>query len=295
MSFVGRARAGATLPAVLLVALLCGPLTALAADTGTAGLLRALAASAAERAGTARAPVYGFRVVESFPHDPEAFTQGLVHRNGRLYEGTGLKGRSSVREVRLRDGTVLRSRGLPRHLFGEGITVLGDRLFQLTWQAGRALVFERDSFRQVDVFRYAGEGWGLTDDGNRLIMSDGSDRLRFLSPETFEETGAVAVRDAGRPVHRLNELEHVSGLVLANVWRSERIAAIDPGTGQVAAWIDLKGLLAHAGTPRNVDVLNGIAYDASEDRLLVTGKFWPRLFHVRLVPPAGRPGRQTAP
>lgn len=251
--------------------------------------------AARSRPASERAPIFGYRVVESFPHDPEAFTQGLVHRDGRLFEGTGLNGRSSLREVRLDDGVVLRSRRLPSTLFGEGITVLGERVFQLTWRAGSALVYERDSFRRVARFHYPGEGWGLTDDGERLIMSNGTAVLRFLSAETLEETGTVTVHDAGRPVSRLNELEYVSGLVLANVWRSDRIAVIDPASGRVVAWVDLAGLLAHAGSPRNVDVLNGIAYDAAGDRLLVTGKLWPRLFHVRLSPPVSRSARGAAP
>lgn len=246
----------------------------------------ALAGGAARSLAPApSAPTAGYRVVRVFPHDPAAFTQGLVFLDGVLYEGTGLNGRSSIRKVKLENGEVLQIQKIDSQYFGEGITVLGDKLFELTWQSGVGFVYDRASFNRTGTFNYRGEGWGLTHDGARLIMSDGTSYLRFLDKTTQKETGRLQVLDGEAPVEELNELEYVKGEVLANVWRTHRIARISPKTGKVTGWIDLEGLL----TPRElqaVDVLNGIAYDAAADRLFVTGKYWPKLFEIAVVPKA---------
>jgi len=234
--------------------------------------------------GQATTPVYGYRVIEVYPHDPNAFTQGLVYTDGVLYEGTGLTGQSSLRRVDLPTGEVLQLYNLPAQYFGEGIAVYGDQIVQLTWQNHTGFVYDRDSFELLDTFAYPTEGWGLTHDGTRLIMSDGTATLHFWDPETLEEIGQVQVHDENGPVARLNELESVGGLVYANVWQTDRIAIIDPGSGQVTAWIDLTGLLPRDDLTR-VDVLNGIAYDEAGDRLLVTGKWWPSLFQIEVVGP----------
>jgi glutaminyl-peptide cyclotransferase len=237
--------------------------------------------------GTAT-PTYGYQVVATHPHDPGAFTQGLVYLDGTLYEATGSSGEgpSSLRRVELATGAVQDRHDLASEHFGEGIAVVGDRIVQLTWQSQTGFVYDRATFRQLGTFRYSGEGWGLAYDGRRLIMSDGTDRLRFLDPNTFVEAGSVLVRDGGHPVDQLNELEYVDGQVYANVWRTDRIVRIDPATGQVTATVDLAGLLPAADRAGgHVDVLNGIAYDADSDRLLVTGKLWPKLFEIELVEP----------
>jgi glutamine cyclotransferase len=226
-------------------------------------------------------PVDGYEVVRAYPHDPAAFTQGLQYVDGVLYEGTGLHGRSSVRKVHLETGAVLQRRDLGAQHFGEGITVWRSTLYQLTWRSGLAFAYDRETLILRHTFTYPGEGWGLTHDGQALIMSDGSDRLRVLDPATFAERRRVPVTAAGVPVPRLNELEYVRGEVFANVWQTDYVARIDPATGQVRGWIDLRGLLTPAEAAR-ADVLNGIAYDAAGDRLFVTGKLWPKLFEIRL-------------
>jgi glutaminyl-peptide cyclotransferase len=238
----------------------------------------------APRQGPAGAalPMYGYTIVKSYPHDRGAFTQGLQYLDGFLYEGTGQNGQSSIRKVKLETGEVLQKRALAAQHFGEGIVVVGDQLIQLTWQSQIAFVYDRQSFAPKRTFTYAGEGWGLTYDGKNLVMSDGSDELRILDPATFAERRRIRVTAAGKPVRDLNELEYVKGEIFANIWQTDHLARIDPATGKVTGWIDLRGLLSpaeRAGT----DVLNGIAYDASADRLFVTGKWWPRLFEIRLI------------
>ena len=228
------------------------------------------------------APVAGYRIVKVFPHDPQAFTQGLTYVDGALYEGTGLNGRSSIRKVRLENGEVLQIQKIDAQYFGEGITVLGNTLFSLTWQSGVGFIFDRASLSRAGTFTYRGEGWGLTHDGARLIMSDGTAYLRFLDKTTQKETGRMQVRDGEQPVADLNELEYVKGEVLANVWKTDRIARISPKDGRVTGWIDLAGLLPPSERA-GADVLNGIAYDAAADRLFVTGKQWPRVFEIKLV------------
>ena len=223
------------------------------------------------------------RVVNVFPHDAGAFTQGLVFHDGFLFESTGQYGRSSLRRVAPSTGEVLQQRPLGFQYFAEGLTELDGRLMQLTWQARAGFVYDRTTFDLEDTFSYSGEGWGLTDDGTRLIMSDGSDALRFLDPVSFVETGRVRVRDGSAPVVQLNELEFVRGEVYANVWHANRIARIDPESGQVLGWIDLAGLLAPGEVSDPEAVLNGIAYDEDEDRLFVTGKYWPKLFEIAVA------------
>lgn len=231
------------------------------------------------------APVWGYRVVAEYPHDPDAYTQGLVMVDGVLYEGTGLEGRSSLRRVDLKTGEVLQSQALDDEHFGEGVAVYGDRIYQLTWQTGTCFVYDRETFELEETFSYETEGWGLTTDGERLIMSDGSSTLVFRDPETFEEVGHVDVRDGGAPVNYLNELEYVNGEVWANVYQTDRIVRIDPESGQVTGWIDLTGLLEPEDFPaQGVDVLNGIALDPATGRIFVTGKLWPTLFEIELVP-----------
>jgi len=234
--------------------------------------------------GQAGAPVvYSYRVVNRYPHDAGAFTQGLVFRDGFLYESTGLNGQSSLRKVVLETGAVIRRHDVPSQYFAEGLTDWGGTLIQLTWQARVGFVYDLETFALTDRFPVAGEGWGLTHDGTRLIMSDGSSMLRFLDPETRAVTGTLEVRDGGTPITSLNELEWVSGEIFANVWQQDRIARIDPTTGRVVGWVDLRGLRSSAGATSVDAVLNGIAFDASAGRLFVTGKLWPTLFEIALV------------
>jgi glutaminyl-peptide cyclotransferase len=231
------------------------------------------------------ASVEGYRVVHTYPHDSSAFTQGLVMVDGMLYEGTGLNGRSSVRAVDLATGRVLQSLKVPDKYFGEGLTDWGGNLIELTWLAHRGFVYDRFSMRVVKTFEYKGEGWGLTHDRQHLIMSDGTPVLRFLDPVTFKVVRTLAVSDGGKPVKELNELEYIHGEIYANVWQTDRIARISPATGEVIGWIDLSGLLGDETRDGNA-VLNGIAYDQKNDRLFVTGKLWPKLFEIKLVPDA---------
>jgi len=228
-------------------------------------------------------PVYSYNVVNTYPHDRSAFTQGLVFEDGVLYEGTGLNGRSTLRRVELETGEVLQIHELPAQFFGEGVTVYGNDIIQLTWRSHVGFVYDRDSFELLQEFNYSTQGWGITHDGERLIMSDGTATLYFLDPETFEEIGRVGVYDNDGSVNKLNELEYVQGEIYANVWQTNRIARIDPQTGQVVGWIELKELLTPEDRGEPVDVLNGIAYDAENARLFVTGKLWPKLFEIELI------------
>ena len=224
---------------------------------------------------------YTYEVVKVYPHDEDAFTQGLVIDSGVLYEGTGLWGRSSLRRVDLETGSVEQVYSLPGDVFGEGITVFGDRIIQLTWKAHKGFVYDKDSFELLQEFSYPTEGWGITNNGSLLIMSDGSANLYFLDPETFTKVGQVEVHDNG-PVTELNELEYINGEVYANVWGEDRIAVINPFSGQVTAWIDLTGIYTQEIADPN-SVLNGIAYDADGGRLFVTGKLWSQLFEIKLI------------
>jgi len=231
--------------------------------------------------GTAR---YTYKVINTYPHDPKAFTQGLVFDDGFLYEGTGLYGQSTLRKVELTSGKTIRSLRLPARFFGEGVTVLGEQIIQLTWRSMLAFVYAKRNFELQQSFTYPSEGWGLTHDGTRLILSDGTATLRFLDRHSFREIDRIEVFDDNGPVSRLNELEYVRGEIFANVWGSDRIARIAPASGRVTGWIDLAGILPAADRHAPVDVLNGIAYDPARGRLFVTGKLWPKLFEIELVP-----------
>ncbi|MEO8097661.1 MAG: glutaminyl-peptide cyclotransferase [Acidobacteriota bacterium] len=226
--------------------------------------------------------VFTYQVVKSYPHDRTAFTQGLLILDGQMYESTGLNGKSNIRRVDLETGRVMQIQNVPQQYFGEGLAAIDDRLIELTWQNGVGFVYDRKTFKMLKIFPYSGEGWGLTSDGKRLILSDGTENLRFLDPTTLKETGRVAVTDAGRPIKELNELEYIRGEVWANVWQTNRIARINIQTGRVTSWINLTGILPVMDTP-GTDVLNGIAYDAQRDRIFITGKLWPKLFEIKVV------------
>jgi len=225
------------------------------------------------------APTYGYEIVNTYQHDTSAFTEGLVYDSGYLYESTGLYGSSTLRRVDLETGTVLKSLALPNQYFGEGAAVIGDEIIQLTWRSNVGFVYNKESFSLINEFNYPTEGWGLTYDGSRFIMSDGSANLYFLDPTTFARVGQITVLDMN-PVSNLNELEYVKGKVYANVFGEDKIAVIDPKTGKVDAWIDLSSLPGPKTIPD--DVLNGIAYDSVSDRLFVTGKMWPNLYEIKL-------------
>jgi len=231
------------------------------------------------------APVHSYHEVNRFHHDSDAFTQGLLYANGKIYESTGLYGQSTLREVDLLTGVVRRKTSLSEKLFGEGLTLWDDKLIQLTWRSGVALRYSRKTFQLEKQFRYRTEGWGLTNNDEHLIMSDGSAHLYFLDPETFEVQRQLTVRDQGKTIKYLNELEYIKGEIYANVWKATRIARIDPITGAVLSWIDLSELAAQYQDKQGMDVLNGIAYDALGDRLLVTGKRWPFIFEIQPTEP----------
>lgn len=255
---------------------------------GTVLALLALCVLAGADAGAGEAPgapaLHGYRVVNVYPHERGAFTQGLIFDRGALLESTGGYGRSTLRRVELRSGRVMAERRLPAHLFGEGLARAGDVLVQLTWRAGRALLYDPETLEPEGSVDYPGEGWGLTFDGEHLVMSDGSAILRFLSLPGLSEARRLEVRDRGKAVERLNELEYVEGKIYANVWFDERIAVISAESGEVEAWIDLGGILPLPFRRSREEVLNGIAYDPRSGRLFVTGKGWPRLFEIEVLP-----------
>jgi len=227
---------------------------------------------------------YSYEVVQAWPHDTAAFTEGLLFRNGDLLESTGLNGESTLRDVDLNTGRVLKEISIPAQYFGEGLTVIGSRAYQLTWKNGVGFIYDADTFKQEGQFTYTGEGWGLTTDGHELILSDGTSRIRFIDPGTFQVVRTIDVTEAGQPVENLNELEWVKGEIFSNVWMTDEIMRIDPATGNVRGVIDLTGLLPPEERKPDTDVLNGIAYDAARDRLFVTGKRWPKVFEIRLKP-----------
>ena len=248
-------------------------------------LKRILLAAALLVAASAQAalPVYTYTVVNAYPHDLRAFTEGLLYRQGFLYESTGLEGASSIRKVELRTGKVLNGVNLPRDIFGEGISDWGDKLIGLTWKTQVGFVLDIEGFALKGRFDYPGEGWGLTHNATELIMSDGTAELRMLDPDTLKEKRRIKITAEGKPVDQLNELEWVDGEIFANIWQTDRIARIDPKTGHITGWIDLSGLLPQKEREgRQVDVLNGIAYDAAGKRLFVTGKLWPKLYEIKL-------------
>ena len=247
-------------------------------------LLPAASAFGADRA----VPTESYRIVHVYPHDPTAFTQGLVFVNGMMYESTGLQGQSSLRMVDLASGHVLQQHDLPAKYFGEGLTDWQSNLIQLTWQSHLGFVYDRFSFRILRTFTYPWEGWGLTRDSRHLILSDGTSVLHLLDPSTFKPVGEIHVTAGGKPVMNLNELEYIHGEIYANVWETNRIARISPATGKVIEWIDLSGLRPPSVQQNDNAVLNGIAYDSQHDRLFVTGKLWPNLYEIKRVPTSSR-------
>ena len=227
-------------------------------------------------------PKYGYQIVNIWPHDSNAFTQGLIIVDGRLLESTGQEGNSSLRRVEPETGKILQKVDVPIPYFAEGITVLNGKVYQLTWQHELGFIYDLQTLNRVGQFNYEGEGWGITTDGQSLIMSDGTNQLRFLDPSSFRVTKTITVTDGKTPVRQLNELEFIQGEIYANVWHDQRIAVIDPQTGRVKAWIDLTGLMPQEDLANEEAVLNGIAYDQANDKLLVTGKLWPRLFEIKV-------------
>ena len=228
-------------------------------------------------------PVYTYRIVHVYPHDRNAFTQGLEYRGGFLYEGTGLNGRSTLRKEDLQSSRVLQKIDLPNQYFGEGITVFDRKIVQLTWQSHTGFVYDRSSFQLLRSFNYTGEGWGLANDGARIYMSDGTAQIRVLQPETLEEQHRITVHQGSKEFQLLNELECVRGELFANVWQTDEILRISPADGAVRGIIDLSGLLSQAERGAGADVLNGIAFDTANERLFVTGKLWPKLFEIKLL------------
>ena len=227
---------------------------------------------------------YTYKIINTFPHDQKAYTQGLVFQDGVLYEGTGLPGRSSLLKVELETGNALQTHKLSAEFFGEGITIFADKIIQLTFQDNVGFVYNKNTFELLRTFNYPTEGWGITHNDKHLIMSDGTPTLYFLDPETLEQLRSIKVYDRGVSVWGINELEYVEGQIYANIWPSEQIAIILPQTGRVMGWINMKGLLTEQDRKQPVDVFNGIAYDKETGRLFVTGKFWPKLFEIKVIP-----------
>lgn len=263
---------------------------------GNAPANNAIAGNGQATAPVRAIPTYSFEVIKTYPHDPTAFTQGLLYHEGFLYEGTGGEAKdwfiSSIRKVDLNTGKVLQKHEIPRELFGEGIAILNDRLYQLTWRNGKAFVYNLSDFRLLQEFTYSGQGWGLTEDGTNLYMSDGTHVIRVIDPENFKTVKTIVVKDErGRPVMQLNELEWIKGEIWANIWQRDIIVRIDPSTGNVVGRIDLEKLAdeerrknATGPEERRPEVLNGIAYDVESDRIFVTGKLWRNIYEIKLQP-----------
>ncbi len=251
---------------------------------GLNALVMLLVLAPLSAAFAAPTPVFTYQVAHTFPHDPTAFTEGLFYQDGYLYESTGLEGQSSIRKEKLETGEVVQRIAIPDQYFGEGIVAWKGRLIELTWRSHIGFTYDLATLRKTGEFHYPGEGWALTKDDHRLIMSDGTPDIRFLDPVTLKQIGTLHVTDQGRPVENLNEVEWVKGQIYANIWQTDRIARIDPHTGHVLGWIDLTGILSPADrVAGETDVLNGIAYDPKGDRLFVTGKNWPKLFEIKLM------------
>ena len=264
---------------IRLILVLGVALSSLQCQPGTNGVQPA---SQPSTTAPAVVPKYGYQIVNIWPHDSNAFTQGLILADGKLLESTGQEGASSLRTVELETGKILKKVDVPEPYFAEGIAMLNGKVYQLTWQHQRGFIYDSQSFERVGEFNYAGEGWGLTTDGQSLILSDGSNRLRFLDPTSFAVTKTLNVVDGRIPVDELNELEWVQGEIYANVWHDNRIAIIDPQNGRVKGWIDLTGLMPDGQLSDEEAVLNGIAYDQANDKLFVTGKLWPSLFEIKV-------------
>ena len=231
-----------------------------------------------------KTPEFTYKVVHAYPHDRTSFTEGLEYHNGFLYESTGLMGKSVLRKVRITDGVAVQNINLSPQYFGEGITVIGGEVVQLTYQTQIGFVYGLNDFKVRRTFTYQGEGWGLTNNGREIFFTDGSAEIRVLDPKTLAEKRRIKVQEGGRPINNLNELEWVEGELFANVWQTQRIARISPQTGAIKGWIDLSGILSPMYQTQAVDVMNGIAYDAAGKRLFVTGKWWPFLFEIQLIP-----------
>jgi len=249
----------------------------------TALLLFPVLISTAAQPGQNKIPIYTYFIVSKIPHDYQAYTQGLVFDSGYLYEGTGRRGHSSLRKVDPSNGAVINLHPLADELFGEGITIYDNKIYQLTWQAYTGFVYDKDTFLLMEEFFYNTEGWGITHNNKNLIVSDGSANLFFLDPITFEVTNQIEVTGAQGPVDKLNELEYINGEIFANVLYSNKIARINPQNGKISSWIDLTGILGGEKIDYAIDVLNGIAYDHKNDRLFVTGKYWPKIFEIKLI------------
>jgi len=245
-------------------------------------ILSALLVATSIQPTKSKAVSYNYKIVNVYPHDVNAFTEGLTYDNDLLYESIGLYGNSTLRCEELKTGKVLQEHALQPQLFGEGITIVGDKIIQLTWQSHLGFIYDKNSFAQLQEFSYPTEGWGITFDGSKLIMSDGTANLYFLDPVTFQKIGEIQVRDI-TPISDINELEYVQGEVYANIWMEQRIAIINPQTGEVNAWINMTGLYNPPSNDAN-SVLNGIAYDPVGNRLFVTGKMWPSLYEIKLLP-----------
>jgi glutamine cyclotransferase len=236
-----------------------------------------------EKSGKQPVPISGYEVLQVFPHDRDAFTQGLVIHDGKFLESTGEVGRSSLRRIEIETGKVIQKVDVPPPYFAEGITLLKGKVYQLTWQHQIGFIYDAWTFEKIGQFNYTGEGWGLANDGVSLILSDGSNHIRFLDPDNFQVKKTIAVVDGARPIEEINELEFIKGEIYANIWHADRVARINPETGSVVGWIDLRGLLARGEVEDEEAVLNGMAYDEASGRLFVTGKLWPKIFEIRLV------------
>jgi glutaminyl-peptide cyclotransferase len=228
-------------------------------------------------------PLYKVKIIKAYPHDPDAFTEGLVFSGGFIYESTGMNGKSSIRKVELETGKIVKKFDLPVQYFGEGLTEWDGTFIQLTWRSGKGFVYDHESFSIERDFGFSGEGWGITHDGKSLIMSNGSNRLVFLNPQTFAQERVMPVLSGGKPVRLLNELEYIKGEIYANIWLKDFVARISPETGEVIGWIDMSNLRKELSDGQKADVLNGIAYDTETNRIFVTGKLWPKLFQIEIV------------
>ncbi|MFL5252978.1 MAG: glutaminyl-peptide cyclotransferase [Rhodopila sp.] len=254
------------------------------------GIIASLLVAVWAAPANAAVPEYDITVLKTYPHDPRAFTEGLLYKDGFLYESTGLEQHSSIRKVQLETGRIVQERDLDPRYFGEGIVIWKNRLIELTWKSEIGFTYDARTFAPLSSFRYAGEGWALTKDATHLFMSDGSSDLRVLDPDSLKQTGRIAVTCDGHPVRSLNELEWIDGEIYANIWQTSVIARINPATGQVVGLLDLNDLAASVGAGRTVDVLNGIAWDAGGKRLFVTGKFWPSVYQISLARRAAAKG-----